>query len=172
MSSTQLKRKSSWKDKKVIKKKPKVSFAKNIGAPSGKGPEWKQYDVTSGAIALPTNTPGWSTPQLINGITSGTGVTNRLGRKLVMRKLVLRMCDQWSLATMTITGFSPVRVLVIYDREPTGALPSVLDILDTASILSNMNLSNSDRFMVLVDSNEGDWAGFAGVNPAQARYLI
>lgn len=84
-----------------------------------------------------------------------------------MRKMVLRMGDQWLNSNMVISGYSPVRVVIIYDREPTGALPAVLDIFETSSILSNLNLSNSDRFMVLVDSMEGDWANFSGINPAQ-----
>jgi len=165
------KRKTETKDKKVINKKPRFSYPKSIAAPSSKGPEWKQFDVTSGAIALSSGVGGWSTPVLVNGIAAGTGVTQRLGRKLLMRKMVLRLGDQWLNSNMVISGFSPLRTVIIYDREPTGALPAVLDIFDTSSILSNMNLSNSDRFMVLVDTLETDWANFSGINPAQTSQL-
>jgi len=165
VKGTQKRKATAAKDKKLIKK-PKISFPQNIGAPSGKGPEWKQFDVTSGAIALSSGVGGWTTPVLVNGIASGTGVTQRLGRKLLMRKMILRLYDQWT--NGTISGFCPLRVVVIYDREPQGAVPAITDIFDVNTLISNMNLSNSDRFLVLVDTQEGDWAGFAGFNPAQA----
>lgn len=167
------KRKAPTKSKKmVIYKKPRLSYAQQIGAPSGKGPEWKQCDVTGGTISLPTATGGWSNPVLINAITSGSGVTNRLGRKVLMRKLVLRCSDQWNLNTMVISGYSPIRVVVVYDREPTGALPSVLDIFDVASILSNNNLTNSDRFQIIVDTQSGEWSpSTTGINPAQTSQI-
>jgi len=51
----------------------------------------------------------------------------------------------------TSTGTSPLRVLVVYDKQPNGAAPAATDILAADTIQSVNNLSNSRRFVTLCD---------------------
>jgi len=63
-----------------------------------------------------------------------------------MRSLDLRWTA--NLSPTSIVG-SPIRVLVIYDKQSNAALPAILQIVNTNDFLSPMNLSNSDRFTVI-----------------------
>lgn len=85
---------------------------------------------------------------LLNGIPVGTGPSERLGRKLTMRSLYLRYSV--SLAA-TSTGGSPIRILVVYDKQANGAAFAPTDNLDANDFNSPNNLGNAERFITLMD---------------------
>lgn len=131
-------------------KKPRynsrASLARQIGAaaPTRLAIEKKAVDVNS----APTigNGATWSGPFLLNGISQGTGVQQRVGRKTTLKSLMMR----WNCGD----GASFQRIwrwALVYDREPQGALPVALDIFSLDSINGLNNLDNSDRFMILHD---------------------
>jgi len=79
-------------------------------------------------------------------VGQGTGNNDRIGRKIAMTKLQLRW-ERWQ-----GTGVpDPFRILVVYDRSPNGANPAITSILSANGISTPVNLSNTDRFLILMD---------------------
>jgi len=85
---------------------------------------------------------------LLNGCAQGTTASTRLGRRILMKSLLIR----WHFAINTTTaGNDSIRVLIIYDSQTNGTAPAATDVLLTDEFGSPMNLSNSRRFKVLID---------------------
>lgn len=92
---------------------------------------------------------------LLNGIQTGAAFYNRVGSRVEMRNLHIR-----GQVTNAATSTScMLRLLIVYDRQPTGALPVISDILQsrdqvgtaTTGGISEINLDNRDRFAILRD---------------------
>lgn len=118
--------------------------------------EKKNFDtdiVAAGLSSIPSLAT--ATVYCLNLINVGTGATSAIGRRLIMKSLLLRMSVREAQNTTVSTTVAPtaVRVLVLYDRQPSGALPSVANILGTTTYgtASPLNLGFSDRFTVLLD---------------------
>lgn len=101
--------------------------------------ERKNIDVTP--TAWPTATLGWTITPL-NLMAQGTTANQHVGRKVSMKSLLIR-------SKFTCTDVT--RVVVVYDKECNGALAATADIFEVDRIISPLNLSNSDRFIVLAD---------------------
>lgn len=86
---------------------------------------------------------------LLNGVATGTDITNRIGRKIAMKSLLFRMDLQ--LTTSSVLG-DIIRVLVVYDCQTNAVAPAVTDII-VGAYNSPMNLSNRDRFKILLDKH-------------------
>ena len=93
---------------------------------------------------------------LINGIVQGAGNNQRIGNKVSLK--ALRMKGQIiNLATAVQTY---ARLLVVYDKQPNGALPTyatVMQTRDNAGAASNTafsdpNFDNKERFTILRDT--------------------
>ena len=93
---------------------------------------------------------------LINGIVQGAGNNQRIGNKVSLK--ALRMKGQIiNLATAVQTH---ARLLVVYDKQPNGALPTyatVMQTRDNAGAASNTafsdpNFDNKERFTILRDT--------------------
>lgn len=99
------------------------------------------------ATAFPTGT---TTGQLLllNGIAQGTTATSRIGRKIMMKSLLIRLAIAKS---ATQTGEGAVRCMVVYDSQANATAPAVTDILQVDNISGVMNLNNADRFKVVMD---------------------
>lgn len=118
------------------------------------GAEIKAIDIaqTGYAYRLPATASGIV---LLNGIQAGTGFFNRVGARIEMKNLHIR----GSIINATTAVSDQIRLLVIYDRQPVGALPVISDILQsrdqagTAATTgsSEINLDNRDRFSILRD---------------------
>ncbi len=146
---------------------------------ANRGPELKFFDIlvsdaviaAGGTIQTPTNPAGAFAS--IVGIPSGTGESERIGRKCQVRSINWRY--RLSLSE-TIAGTPPeetVRVILYLDKQTNGAAASVTDILELNDYQSFNNLSNKSRFRVLMDrthnlnstaggpvtASTGDWAG-------------
>lgn len=107
--------------------------------------ELKVVDVTAaGAVAAA------GTVTLLNGISQGTDYNNRIGRKVIIKSLLFNL-DLQPNATASIPIGDFVRVLVVYDCQTNSAAPVVSDILQGGTYNSPMNLTNRDRFKVLID---------------------
>lgn len=113
------------------------------------GSELKYVDF----IVTTTLTAGVATftsPYLINGISQGTGANgNRIGRKLIMTKFQLRYSATLNAAGST--GGSPIRIMMIYDKQANATMPNITDILIVDSFLATNQLANRDRFITLMD---------------------
>lgn len=117
-----------------------------FGRYRGAGAELKFLD-TSGQFLL-TSTGTIAFPSF-NLIDVGTGPSERIGRKVTLKSIALRL-------TYKLGGGNPwdhVRCILYNDTQCNGAAAAVTDILQTADVDSYLNLANSDRFRVLRDFN-------------------
>lgn len=133
--------------------RPMVPTAALRGRGGGSS-ELKTVDV-SGLVKVLSTT---ATFTILNPVQEGTGFYNRIGRKIQMKSLRIK-------AQIGITGnesnlFEYLRVMIVYDRQPTGAAPAIADLLQnvdqagaaTTDSKSSLNLNNSDRWLVLMDN--------------------
>lgn len=118
--------------------------------------ETKVVDTVNGSgnITLSLNT----TPNLdaMNLIQSGSAFYQRVGRRVEMQSLHLfGFLNQTG--TAANEGFA--RILVIYDRQTNGALPSYATIManydqsgtSTSTVYSGLNPDERERFVILAD---------------------
>jgi len=98
------------------------------------------------------NTTG--TFQLLCVPTRGDDMNQRNGRKIMLRSFYIKgsVESNWaanpSAATVQIPS-QEVTMIVFMDYQPNGALPTVADLLTTATSNAHLNLNNRDRFKVL-----------------------
>jgi len=119
------------------------------------GAEIKAIDIALAAYNLKQPSVA-SNIILLNGIQAGTGFFNRVGARTEMKNLHIRGIIQ---NQATSVQESLARILIVYDRQPVGALPIIADILQsrsqvgTASTsgMSEINLDNRDRFVIIRD---------------------
>lgn len=139
------KRKASFSEKSTPPKKTKKTSM--INPPRKKiGPEKKNVDLSSTAQLIAAQTT--ATVTLLNGIDDGATSSTRIGRRVNLVSLTYRFSGSMAATT---AGGSPIRLLIVYDRQPNGATPAITDIVILDTISSTMNLANSKRFKVLVD---------------------
>lgn len=108
-------------------------------------------DIVAAGLTNLNNLAGSST-YCLNLLNAGNTATTAVGRRAIMKSLLLRMSIGPVVQTvLTTTG--NIRVLVVYDRQPNGSLATVAAILGTTTYgtASPLNLGNSDRFTVLLD---------------------
>ena len=84
----------------------------------------------------------------LNLVATGTDYTDRIGRKILMKSvnLIGTIVPQDTTVSANLS-----RVMLVYDKQPTGALPVITDILNTSNSLSQINLNNRDRFVILAN---------------------
>jgi len=100
------------------------------------------------------NTTGTIT--LIATVVQGAAVTQRVGKKILLKSLQIRGLASSDSATTTGQG----ALIIVYDKRPTGALPNITDVLNTATFNSFINDANSGRFKIIRRMN----FAFAGNN--------
>lgn len=83
---------------------------------------------------------------LLNTVSQGPAVTQRIGKKIRLLSLQARGFVQPG-STATIND---VALLVVYDKRPTGALPAITAILDSVSSTAMNNDANSGRFKIVM----------------------
>lgn len=111
------------------------------------GIEKKNIDDSSGKFTSGSST--W-TISVLNDVTQGTSATTRVGRKILMKSLLLQG------VLTTGAGTSVSRIVIIYDRQSNGNVPIATDIFTSNTIMAAMNLDNRDRFLVVADIFPGD----------------
>lgn len=115
-------------------------------------PEKKNIDVEGST----GNVTAWSELDLLNPIAQGSSANgNRIGRKVQMKSLVFRY------VASTSAYPTDIRILIIYDKQSDGLAPDIAQVLQGAPPTYNapMNLTNSDRFVVLADEIDNTFAG-------------
>lgn len=148
-----------------------------------KGPPTKTVDITfQAAIARPyvvdLNVPtviNIDTTGLIQNlcvIQQGNGEWNRLGNKISLKSLRIRL-ELFGGYNVYISA-SQARFLIIYDRQPNGAYPTLTNMLSTirqdgtpvnGTLFSNININLFERFIVLMDE-------FVTLPPFQSGALL
>jgi len=107
-----------------------------------------------------TNTNGSCT--LLNAIAPGTGSYNRVGRKVHLKSIRLKG-DMYVLIDQTAEGATLtdalVRMVVVWDKQPSGTLPTYDAIFgqtdqagsEACNLWDTLRYDNTDRFTVLRD---------------------
>lgn len=118
--------------------------------------ERKAWDIggaTAGTGAIQTKPV--STTMVVEPIflpTLGTDMVNRIGRKTMIKSIQVRGYMYPEAAKGMAVSAIPIQdafVMLLWDTQPNGAAPGVLDILNTTSPASMLNLNNRDRFKVI-----------------------
>jgi len=89
----------------------------------------------------------------------GASFYNRIGRRVRGVSMQIRGVIHAGLANAAQQAFPLLRWMLVYDRQPNGALPSAADVLTNydhdgsthTGILAGINMNNKDRFVVLRD---------------------
>jgi len=89
---------------------------------------------------------------LVTPCVPGATAVNRLGRKILVKSLFIRG-RIW--ATSGMTGAAFLRIIILQDREPNGALPTIANVMATDEIVGLMNLNNGQRYKVLGEIDLG-----------------
>lgn len=115
-----------------------------------RGGELKFKDT---ALVMTTTVGGTSfTPlaaaNLLNGLAPGSSAEQRIGRKVNIKSILVRYS---AFLGPTSVGGSPLRIMVIYDKQANATDPLVTDILLNNAFTSPNNLSNRDRFVTIFD---------------------
>jgi len=128
-----------------------------MGATSRGRPELKSVDTVQGAAAVTQALNATGTLTAVNLIRSGAGFNNRIGRRIEMKSLHLTGYVTQTGTATTTTDLG--RIMVVYDRQPNGALPTINNILlqydqqgnTYTTPLSGINPDQRERYMVLMD---------------------
>lgn len=110
------------------------------------GAEKKFVDVSQ-TYAPAAASVAFTAGTLINGVATGTDASSRIGRKAVIKSLLLRITC--SLATGTKGG--AFRILCVYDKQANATAPAITDILLADAFNSPNNLTYRDRFVTIFD---------------------
>jgi len=141
------------------------------------GPEKKYVDIavdasntvfTLGQSSLVTAAaPNQAVFQLLNGLALGTTGITRIGRQITIKSFLIRMA-----VNAASTGSAGIlRLLILWDSQANGAAPSAADVFETSTdssiLVSPLNLSNRERFQVVMDKvyNIGGAGAVDGVPP-------
>jgi len=82
---------------------------------------------------------------LLNTIAQNASVNGRVGKKVVMKGLQCR----GHIANRSTAIMSNTAYMIVYDKRPTGILPTITDILVSISPNSLNNDNNAGRFRIL-----------------------
>jgi len=93
---------------------------------------------------------------LLNGVQTGTAFFNRIGSRIEMKNLHIRGNIRLNATT---AQEAVLRLIIVYDRQPTGSLPNITDLLQSRDQdgnvdnngASEINLDLRDRFSILRD---------------------
>lgn len=132
-------------------------------------------DIASGSVLDTTSTNG--SMLTLNLISPGTASYNRIGRKIKMKSVRLKGRAMYQSSDAVTTGNvlgGTLRMVVVYDRQPSGSVPvfstifgrTVIDGTESSEYMDSLKWDNTDRFKVLRDvtltANPGAWVNAAG----------
>lgn len=98
-------------------------------------------DLATAAYALDTT----GSITLIATMAQGVSDSQRVGKKAAYKSVQVHGI----VATGTTSITNDVAMLLVYDRDPTGSLPAITDILGSANPRAFNNDTNSDRFRIV-----------------------
>lgn len=134
----------------------------SYGRYSGANPEMKFFDGTDGATTL---SAGAITNATLLTIPEGNGESERIGRKLTVKKLFFKGVLLLPSTSQKVSTSDQVRMIVYLDKQCNGATATVANILEEADVNSFRNLEETDRFHILADRQwslscqSGSWDG-------------
>lgn len=134
------KRSYPFGDKRPSAKRFKTSFVPRNWTSA----EWKFTDVQ---VNHDVNTT--TALSLLNGLVPGTGATQRIGQKIVIKSIEVRL----RIYVDPNAGVRQlVRWMVVMDRQANGAAPTLAQILNVNTPFGLRNLENRKRFKIILDN--------------------
>ncbi len=112
--------------------------------------ELKFHDVTISDATLANNWTILNSGTLLV-IAAGTGESERVGRKVTVRKIGFRYTIGKLFATTSTATSTSVRVIVYHDKQANKATAALADIVEDDTFYTFNNLTNSGRFRTLMD---------------------
>jgi len=112
---------------------------------SGGGVEKKFLDTT---VTLFTDLTATASVTLLNGLSQGTTQSTRVGGRIEVKSVQFKVNFQNG---TNVSGVSPLRIKIIYDKETNGAAPAATDVMAVNLIDGLNNLNNAGRFITLFD---------------------
>lgn len=145
-----------------------MSQAYRVGAiATSRQGEAKFIDVSNNTSTT-AGSAAFSAALLLNGMAPGSDASSRIGRRVTIKSLLIRYAF---MGASTGTWGSPMRILVVYDKQSNAAAPAITDILLTDDYSSCNNLSNRDRFVTIFDNITGGCGGGGG-EPSTASGVL
>lgn len=119
--------------------------------------ELKSVDTTGGDITGDISTTAVIT--VLNTPLLGSAFYNRIGNKISLQSLQLKLNINLTTGNGLLTINDYARFSIVYDRAPNGSFPTVADVYRDFNLIgagasnafSNPNLSNKERFTILMD---------------------
>lgn len=108
--------------------------------------------------------------RIIPQISQGTGVGERIGNRIAMKRLLIRgslvpYLDFTGSSTTTVENYTPELAFhVVYDRSPGTTIPDVHDIFDTNDVHAMQRMDSRDRFYILYSKRQ-EWGFSQNVTP-------
>lgn len=129
----------------------KFGIINNTTNPVYPRPEVKFFDFNIGTLAVPVSIVNTGTFSCANQVLAGSGISQRIGNTVATKSIYYQFVLNFGTATAPIA----LRHMLIWDRQPNGALPANLGaILSSAAaspIVAPMSLAYRDRYVVLAD---------------------
>lgn len=150
MSRTIRKRKAAALSRRFKKRRYGSVSAQKMafGRRSGFGGELKFFD--SFRVITATVAAGSVVDSSLNLIQQGAGESNRIGRKIVLRKIHIKGDVVLPATAVAADTSDAVRVIVFHDKQTNGATATPAQIL-AGTYLSFRNLQQTGRFNLLYD---------------------
>lgn len=106
--------------------------------------EKKYVDIAQATYACGTT----GTVTTLNLTNEGTGVSQRIGRKICVKSVQVRGLLYPTDGTVSANN---VRICLIWDKQVNGVAATIPELFSAATSNSYMNLDNRERFVVLMD---------------------
>jgi len=162
MQATRKRKTPPTKTFKTSAKRQKLGSLANPPSSRRLTVEKKNVDVALvGATLFPIAT-SIAVVTALNLMGQGAAAGQHLGRTAQMKSIQYRLSTNMAATT---TGSGSLRVVIVYDKQSNGAAPTAVQVFQANHIASPMNLSNSKRFIVLVDDTH---EGLSVTGPASA----
>lgn len=124
--------------------------------------ELKFLDLTVDDAVIATG--GTIASNTVNIIAQGTTQSERIGRKVIIKKILWKLSLELPNSGSISAGTDTVRIILYQDLQCNGAAAVVTDILQSADVHSFRALDNSHRFRILMDKTQAINASYGAGN--------
>lgn len=136
----------AWKTQPTTKKPRMKRQNAGISIPRAAKEELKNFDFAATGTIVAAQTT--ALVQQIFTPGQGTSPVQHVGRRATVKSLHYRWEGSFA---PTSAGVSPLRLMIVYDKQPNAATPATTQIVQIDSISTPTQLFNSRRFKILVN---------------------
>ena len=140
----------TWTPRKKVRLTSRATGSSGLRTGGWRGVPGRRGELKYVDVPIQSSFTDTGTVLLLNGIAPGTGASQRIGKKVLMKTIQFR-CGIGSNTAGTNVFRGIVRMLWVYDKQANATAPTVAQILESTTGSSFMNMDNRDRFLVLAD---------------------